>query len=166
MVNHYEKQTAKKEGSTDGRYRQDLNESQWYNCKNYRINFVSEGDCFYIRDIYKFDENYTESCYDTPCKEWSIAYDNLPVMEGHLWRKDDTNRAGIYFEGKYKKDGNMRCTKQDDSFVIEAELVEMDGFGHNDGIYEAYKNRDLIEWLISKRRTNFELVREAFSEAF
>lgn len=138
MVNHYEKQTAKKEGSTDGRYRQDLNESQWYNCKNYRINFVSEGDCFYIRDIYKFDENYTESCYDTPCKEWSIAYDNLPVMEGHLWRKDDTNRAGIYFEGKYKKDGN----------------------------YEAYKNRDLIEWLLSKRRINFELVREAFSEAF
>ena len=47
-----------------------------------------------------------------------------------------------------------------------AELVEMDGFGHNDGIYEAYKNRDLIEWLLSKRRTNFELVREAFSEAF
>lgn len=48
----------------------------------------------------------------------------------------------------------------------ETELVEMDGFGHNDGIYEAYKNRDLIEWLLSKRRTNFEPVREAFSEAF
>ena len=47
-----------------------------------------------------------------------------------------------------------------------AELVEMDGFGHNDGIYEAYKNRDLIKWILSKRRVDFKPVSEVFGELF
>ena len=95
----------------------DINESQWYSCKNYRVNFVSEGDSFYIRDIYKFDENYVENFYDTPCKNWNITYDNLPVMDGYLWRREDSGRAGIYFDGEYKQ---MKCYKSGGKFVIDA----------------------------------------------
>ena len=48
----------------------------------------------------------------------------------------------------------------------KAELCELDGFGHNDGIYEAYKNRDLIGWLLKQRRTNFEPVKEVCWDLF
>ncbi len=101
----------------------DINESRWYSCKNYRVNFVSEGDSFYIRDIYKFDENFTENYYDTPCEKWSIAYTNLPVMDGYLWRRAETNRAGIYFDGKYK---SMNCRRENESYVIDAEFDDYD----------------------------------------
>ena len=47
-----------------------------------------------------------------------------------------------------------------------AELFVLDGFGHNDGIYEAYKNHDLIEWILKQRRTNFESVKEVCEEWF
>ncbi len=47
-----------------------------------------------------------------------------------------------------------------------AELVVLDGFGHNDGIYEAYKNRNLIDWMLKQRRTDFEPVKEVCSEFF
>lgn len=47
-----------------------------------------------------------------------------------------------------------------------AELVVLDGFGHNDGIYHAYFNTDLIDWLLNQRRTNFEKVKEVCEELF
>lgn len=47
-----------------------------------------------------------------------------------------------------------------------AELCELDGFGHNDGIYEAYKNRDLLAWLLKQRRTSFEEVKEICWDLF
>ncbi len=100
---------------------EDINESQWYSCKNYRVNFVSEGDSFYIRDIYKFDENFTENHYETPCKKWKIMYTNLPVMDGYLWRKEETGRAGIYFKGKYKQ---MKCSKKGSDFVVDVDFED------------------------------------------
>lgn len=47
-----------------------------------------------------------------------------------------------------------------------AELVVLDGFGHNEGIYEAYKNRDLMDWILKQRRTDFSPVKEVCSEYF
>ena len=47
-----------------------------------------------------------------------------------------------------------------------AELVVLDGFGHNDGIYEAYKNRDLMDWILKQRRTDFSPLKEVCSEYF
>lgn len=47
-----------------------------------------------------------------------------------------------------------------------AELFKICGFGHNDGIDEAYANTDLISWLLSKRRTNFEYVEEFCEDYF
>lgn len=47
-----------------------------------------------------------------------------------------------------------------------ARLLMLDGFGHCDGIEEAYENTDLIEWLLMQRRVDFTPVPEAYSECF
>ena len=48
----------------------------------------------------------------------------------------------------------------------KAELVYLEGLGHNDGIDEAYRNTDLIEWLLSHRRTDFSHIPELCEEMF
>ncbi len=40
------------------------------------------------------------------------------------------------------------------------------GFDHNDGIYEAYANTDLVEWLLAQRRTDFNRVAEICEDIF
>ena len=40
------------------------------------------------------------------------------------------------------------------------------GYGHNDGIYEAYNHTDLIDWLLVQRRTDFSIVPDVCSEYF
>ena len=47
-----------------------------------------------------------------------------------------------------------------------AELVYLEGFDHNDGIDEAYRNTDLVEWLLSHRRTDFSHIPELCEEMF
>ena len=47
-----------------------------------------------------------------------------------------------------------------------AELVTLKGFGHNDSIEYAYENTDLIEWLLSARRTDFSYVPETLEKWF
>ena len=48
----------------------------------------------------------------------------------------------------------------------KAELVILDEFGHNDGIDYTYFNTDIISWLLEKRRTNFERVKDTCEEYF
>lgn len=96
-----------------------IDNSVWYDCVNYRANLVTENGRLYFRDIYKFREDYVESCYDQPCRDWQITYDNLPVMDGYLWRREDDNRAGIYFDGQLQ---NFRTFRDGDSLVAEAVL--------------------------------------------
>lgn len=47
-----------------------------------------------------------------------------------------------------------------------AELIVLKGFGHNDGIYHAYFETDLLDWLLSKRRTDFTPIPEPYSIYF
>lgn len=47
-----------------------------------------------------------------------------------------------------------------------AQLIVIGGFGHGDGIEEAYEKTELTEWILKQRRTSFEKVAEAFSEYF
>lgn len=47
-----------------------------------------------------------------------------------------------------------------------AKLLILEGFGHNEGIDEAYRNTDIIEWLLSRRRTTREVAMEFCSECF
>lgn len=46
------------------------------------------------------------------------------------------------------------------------ELIELDGYGHNDGIDYAYRNTNVIERLLAYRRTNFDHVPEICEEMF
>ena len=48
----------------------------------------------------------------------------------------------------------------------QAKLVLLEGKGHNDGIESAYQETDLIEWLLSKRRTDFSYVKEVCEDMF
>lgn len=52
------------------------------------------------------------------------------------------------------------------NFGGKAQLVELENFGHNDGIEEAYFNTDLVEWILAQRRTNFDRVKEVYEELF
>ena len=47
-----------------------------------------------------------------------------------------------------------------------AQLHVLSGFAHNDGAEEAYNNADLIPWLLSQRRSNFDPIPEVLSELF
>lgn len=47
-----------------------------------------------------------------------------------------------------------------------AELIELDNYGHDDGIDYAYRNTKLIDWLTKQRRTNFEYVPEICEDIF
>ena len=47
-----------------------------------------------------------------------------------------------------------------------ARLIKLDGLGHNDGIDFAYRNTEIIEWLIGQRRNNFDYVPEICEEFF
>ncbi len=48
----------------------------------------------------------------------------------------------------------------------DVSLTVLHGFGHNDGINAAYRDGDVIEWLLSKRRTDFSPVSETMSKYF
>lgn len=47
-----------------------------------------------------------------------------------------------------------------------AQLIKLEGQGHNDAINYAYEHTNVIEWLLSQRRTNFEKTPEFCSEWF
>ena len=47
-----------------------------------------------------------------------------------------------------------------------AELVTLAGMGHNDAINYAYRETDLIEWLLSQRKTDFSPVVEPYSQYY
>ena len=57
--------------------------SVWYNCKNYRANLYSDGNSFRIRDLYVFDEKYSERYRDVPCDKDYLQFDTLPVVDGN-----------------------------------------------------------------------------------
>ncbi len=47
-----------------------------------------------------------------------------------------------------------------------AELIRLEGMGHNDGIDYAYRHTKLIDWLLEQRRTDFSEVKEVCWDLF
>lgn len=67
--------------------------SVWYNCINYRANlFVEEGRLFF-RDIQMFDDRFAEKYLTRPAGTWDATYENLPIVDGYLWKADDKRCA-------------------------------------------------------------------------
>ncbi len=85
----------------------------------------------------------SQKLVNTPIKAYHGSLDNVvEPINSELMLKNLKNAGGV------------------------AELCILDGFGHNDGIYEAYAHTDLIKWLIGQRRTDFEPVPEICAELF
>ena len=74
-------------------------QSFWYNCKNYRVNLYKENGFFWIRDLFLFDENYSERYREEVCRSKDVYFDNLPVIDGNR-QSGKGVRAGIYPEIK------------------------------------------------------------------
>lgn len=74
----------------------------WFYNKYFRANLLYQNGVLWFRDIYKFDESFAEKYVtqreDTP----NSVYENLPVVDGYKWSKDNI-RAGIYFYKKSEK---------------------------------------------------------------
>ncbi len=47
-----------------------------------------------------------------------------------------------------------------------AKLLTLENFGHNDAINEAYENTNLVDWLLSQRRTDFTKPKEFCHNCF
>lgn len=69
--------------------------SVWYCSRFYRVNLYWENGCFWIRDLFLFDETYEERYLKEPCTLPSCTYDNLPVIDGNRWSGKNI-RAGLY----------------------------------------------------------------------
>ena len=48
----------------------------------------------------------------------------------------------------------------------KAELITLDGYGHNDAIDYAYRNTKLVDWLIAQRRRDYSYIKEFCEELF
>ena len=48
----------------------------------------------------------------------------------------------------------------------EARLVLLEGMGHTDGINYAYRETDVVDWLLQQRRTDFAFVPDACSQYY
>jgi hypothetical protein len=70
--------------------------SVWFCSRKYRVNFYSEGETFWLRDLMLFDDAYAERYLRDTCKNENMIYDNLPVIDGNRW-SGRGKRAGWYF---------------------------------------------------------------------
>ncbi len=89
----------------------------WYNCVNYRANLFLQGSKLFFRDIYKFDDRYTERYIDKTCEAWDALYDNLPVVNGRLQSKDGRDCA-LAFELPVSAEG-FTCVEQDQTLEVQ-----------------------------------------------
>lgn len=69
--------------------------SVWYCSRFFRVNFFWETEGFMIRDLFLFDESYSERYLMNPCTTHDMIYNNLPIMDGNRWSRGK-RRAGIY----------------------------------------------------------------------
>ena len=95
-----------------------------------------------------------------------------PVAGGGMtWRAANLKTTGVYaVHGKddtvvpaFNTENMINALKPRNKNV---KLLLLDGLGHNDGIDYAYGKTDLIEWLLSQRRTDFAEVAEVCSEYY
>ena len=110
---------------------------------------------------------------------WSmgLAYPNFfsaiaPVAGGGMaWRTPRLKTTPVYaFHGECDPDVLPIYSELMVNGVNKnggsAKLVLLENLGHNDGINYAYRETDLIDWLLSQRRTNFDYVADVCEEYF
>lgn len=102
--------------------------SYWYNCRRYRVNFLSDGEGFRLRDLTLFDENYNERYQEEPCRTPYLQFDNLPVVDGNRF-----SGGGVLAGGFFRMDGRpliphrIRYTESDDNTSFQLEVGASQG---------------------------------------
>lgn len=100
--------------------------SVWYNCKNYRTNFLlAEGELL-IRDLTKYDDRYAERYLDARCEGYLATYDNLPIADSRIWSKD-----GKTCELRFEKQVRDMAVSEDSETVLRIKLDFVDGTAGN-----------------------------------
>lgn len=61
------------------------NQSVWYSCKNYRLNFHNAGGTVGLRDLFFYNEEYPDRYANTPAPGDDATFDALPVVDGYCW---------------------------------------------------------------------------------
>jgi hypothetical protein len=107
----------------------------WFYNKYYRANLLYQNGALWFRDIYKFDENFAEKYVNERENTPNSVYENLPVMDGYKWSRDDI-RAGIYF---YNKDGILKSEKLTYTAPDENTLTVTHEFKNNEHIKITFK---------------------------
>lgn len=106
-----------------------------------------------------------------------MAYPNFfsavaPISGGGMpWRYTNLKTTPIWAaHGDLDDLVPLECTKMVVDSVNahggNAKFTVCEGFGHNDGIDEAYRNTEIIDWLLDQRRTTDEIAYEFCRECF
>lgn len=94
----------------------------WYNCKNYRTNFLLVDDTLLIRDLTKYDDRYQERYLKECCEGELATYDNLPVVDSRIWSTD-----GKVCELRFVEQVTGIEVSEDSDTVLRLELTFADG---------------------------------------
>lgn len=121
----------------------------WYYSPYYRSSILLDEGTAWIRELRLFDNNYEETYLRTPCRTSSMAYDNLPLVDGTLWSTNGpedilknpsleqrgisigkkTSRAGLYpvINDKKVKIDDIKISRNGDtlSVVFLSDSVEI-----------------------------------------
>lgn len=92
--------------------------SVWFQTAYYRANIFVDKNRVWIRDIYRFCEDYPEKHLKTPCPTPGIKFGNLPVVDGYLW-SGGGKRAGLYI---YDGDNEISIDSAEMKQISENEL--------------------------------------------
>lgn len=93
--------------------------SVWYCCRNYRANVFCENGISFFRDIYIFDQDYSERYFETPCETTTVKFDTLPLADGCRFSGSGV-RAGLFplYDGKEIKTDSMEYEETDDTVKL------------------------------------------------
>ena len=58
----------------------------WYSSRYYRMGLLRQNQHVFIRDLYRFDEQYPERYRETTVGGDTYTYDNLPLIDGSRWQ--------------------------------------------------------------------------------
>jgi hypothetical protein len=108
--------TAYEDWAHDGSDPEAVCRTVWYNCANYRANLFLKGSRLYFRDIYKFDDRYTERYLDKTCEAWDALYDNLPMVNGRL-QNENGQDAAVEFALPVSYEG-FTCVEHDQTLEV------------------------------------------------
>lgn len=98
----------------------------WYNCKNYRTNFMLVDGTLLIRDLTKYDDRYEERYLNARCEGYLATYDNLPIVDSRIWSKD-----GKICELRFIKQVSGIDVTEDSDTVLRIKLTFADGTAGN-----------------------------------